>query len=102
MSKRFLPVLGWALLLWFVGMLVGSVVFAVPQLKEAQAIPWVTANPFITVPILVLWPLLVWIITRKRVANSQHPRSEGVKVGLVFLAVNVVLDFVLVVNVMQA
>jgi hypothetical protein len=90
------------LLLWLVGMIVGSLVFAVPTLKAAPAIPYVTTNPFITLPILVLWAALVPALARGLTADARTPEGEGLRVGAIFLAVNVLLDAALVVGAMNA
>jgi hypothetical protein len=88
-------------LLWLSGIVVGGVVFATPALKAVPAIPYVTANPFITVPILALWTILAWVLPRGSVAQAARPRVEGLRIGMMFLAVNVVLDLMLVVGLMK-
>jgi hypothetical protein len=95
-------VVAYGFLLWLTGMIVGSVVFATPQLKATPAIPYLTANPFITFPIIALWSLLAWALTRKTVSLAPDPRAEGLRIGLVFLVTNAVLDLLLVVGAMRA
>jgi uncharacterized membrane protein (DUF441 family) len=89
------------LLLWFSGMVVGSIVFATPQLEAARPIQYLTANPFITVPIIPLWTILAWAFSRGSVSRAPEPREEGIRIGLVFLAVNVLMDLLLMVGVMH-
>lgn len=88
-------------ILWLIGMVIGAVVFAIPPLRSAPEIPYVAANPFITVPILLTWPLLARRLAQPHVAAAD-PLAEGIRVGLVFLAVNAVLDRAIVVGLMGA
>jgi hypothetical protein len=83
-------------------MIVGMAVFAVPTLRDASSVPPWSANLFITIPILILWPLTAHAAARQLVADTPRPASEGLRVGLVFLAVNAMLDGAIVVGVMGA
>jgi hypothetical protein len=90
------------LILWLTGMIVGSVAFAVPGLKAKPAIPYVSANPAISLPILVLWPVVAFLLVRGPLARAPIPAREGLRIGCVFLAVNAALDLGLVVGAMKA
>ena len=89
------------LLLWLTGMVVGIAVFSVPQLRSAPAIPFLTSNPFITAPILVIWIVLSRSLARRFLVDAPKPAAEGLRIGLLFFAVNAVLDFVVVVGLMK-
>ena len=102
LSRHPVRVVASGLLLWIVGMVVGSVVFAVPRLKAAPPIPYLTANPCVTVPIVVLWVPLAWLLVRRSISRSSDPAGEGLRTGLLLVAVNMLLDLVFVAGVMHA
>jgi hypothetical protein len=83
-------------------MIVGIAVLAVPALRDTPSIPPWSANPFITIPILLLWPLTAHSLARQLVADSAEPAADGLRVGLVFLAVNAALDRAVVVGALNA
>lgn len=87
--------LGFAL--WLLGMAVGGVVFAFPALRNVSPIPYVSANPFITLPILTLWAVATWTGTRRAVHRSRDAKAEGVRFGMTLLVINVAMDLLVVV-----
>lgn len=91
-----------ALALWLAGMVIGSVVFAVPALKAAAPIPYFASNPFITLPIIVTWAFLARWLSRSRIVASPSPYTEGLRTGVVFALVNLALDRVVVVGLLHA
>lgn len=103
--RQMLPLRLWraligALVLWLTGMIVGTVVFSVPQLRALPEIPYVSANPAITAPIILLWLVLARWLARPHVTAAPLPTAEGLRVGAVFLAVNALLDGILVAGMM--
>jgi hypothetical protein len=44
----------YAILLWVIGFVWGSIVFMTPALKTVSAIPYVSSNPAISFPILFI------------------------------------------------
>ena len=46
--------------------------------------------------------LLAWILSRPTVSRSPDPRTEGLRIGIAFLAINAVLDLLIVVGAMRA
>jgi hypothetical protein len=102
LPSRPLRSLAKALVFWLAGMVIGIVVFSVPQLRTASPIPYVSANPFISLPILLLWPVLARRFAWKHVSSVGDPTAEGLRLGLMFLAVNAVLDRVVVFGLMEA
>jgi hypothetical protein len=102
LPARPLRAAAFGLVLWLVGVVIGSVVFAIPQLRTAPEVPHLAANPFITVPIITLWPILSWATARGDISSAAEPREEGIRIGVVYLVVNLLLDLVLVVGAMGA
>jgi hypothetical protein len=89
-----------ALILWAAGFVIGGVVFSVPALRGAPAIPFVSSNPYITAPILIVWTMLSCILARPLLTRTADPVSQGLRIGLLFAAVNAMLDLVVVVGLM--
>jgi hypothetical protein len=91
-----------AIALWLTGMIIGIFAFSIPAGREASPIPNISGNPFISGPILVIWPLITWILATRFARRTENPATEGIRIGLVFLVVNVLLDRVIVVGIMGA
>src|SRR4029453_7278451 len=89
--------IGYGVLIWVVGFIWGSFVFMTPSLKNAPAIPYVSSNPAISFPILLLWLPLTYLLARSLLQNSASPEAHGIKLGLVFSEVNFVLDLIFLV-----
>ncbi|MGI8732426.1 MAG: hypothetical protein ACR2LM_03875 [Pyrinomonadaceae bacterium] len=45
----------YAVVIWVVGFIWGSVVFMTPALRAVAPIPYVSSNPAITFPIILIW-----------------------------------------------
>ena len=84
-------------LLWVAGFFWGSIVFMTPALKAVPPIPHVSGNPAISVPILVIWLALSWLLARHFLKRAEPRAEAGRRLGFVFLLVNVVLDLVVLV-----
>jgi hypothetical protein len=97
MSFRIGKALGFAILIWVTGFIWGSVVFMTPALKSVAPIPYVSGNPAISFPLLVLWPVLVYLLARNFLKGATDKPAQGLKLGLVFLIVNFCLDLVVLV-----
>ena len=90
--------IGYGVLIWVVGFVWGSFVFMTPSLKSTPSIPYVSSNPAISFPILLLWLPLTYLLARSFLKNSPTPEAHGIKLGLAFSEVNFILDvFVLVI-----
>jgi hypothetical protein len=98
---RPLRTVGDAVIIWLSGMVIGSVVFAVPELRQAQPVPGLSSNPFITAGILPAFAVLAWLLPRRRVSASAAPPAEGFCVGVTLAVVNATLDALVVVGAMQ-
>ncbi len=99
---KLLKALGFAILIWIIGFVWGSFVFITPALKATPRIPYVSANPTISFPILFVWIPVTYLFTRICLWRSQSPTAEGFKVGVVFAAINFLLDLLLLVFLLKA
>src|SRR5215510_3211085 len=94
--------LGFAILIWIIGFVWGSVVFMTPALKASPAIPYVSANPAISFPILLVWIPVTYLFARICLWHSQDPTTEGLKAGVVFAGTNLILDLLMLVLLLKA
>jgi hypothetical protein len=94
--------LGYAILIWVTGFIWGSIVFMTPSLKSVAPIPYVSSNPAISFPLLVVWPLLVYLLARSFLKTAADTASQGLRLGLTFSVVNFVLDLVVLVFLLKA
>jgi hypothetical protein len=62
----------------------------------------VSANPAISFPILFVWIPVTYLFTRICLWRSQSPTAEGFKVGVVFAAINFLLDLLLLIFLLKA
>ena len=85
------------MLIWVVGFVWGSVVFMTPALKATQPIPYISSNPAISFPILLIWTVLALLLARTYLKNAPDPAREGLRLGIIFTLVNFVLDLVVLV-----
>ena len=87
----------YAVLLWTIGFVWGSIVFMTPALKTVAAIPYVSSNPAISFPILIIWLIVTYLLAKSYLKAAGDKGAEGLKLGIMFSVVNVLLDlFVLV------
>jgi hypothetical protein len=91
----------YAILLWVVGFVWGSVVFMTPALK-ASPIPYVSSNPAISFPILVMWLIISYLLAKNYLKGAADKVAEGLKLGLTFAMVNAILDLVVLVLLLKA
>lgn len=87
----------YAILIWIIGFVWGSVVFMTPALKSLAAIPYVSRYPAISFPLLIIWPLIGYVLARSYLKTATDKASEGLRLGLMFAAVNLVLDLLVLV-----
>jgi hypothetical protein len=88
----------YAILIWIIGFIWGSVVFMTPSLKSVPAIPYISSNPAISFPILIIWLVVSYLLSRMYLEEVEDQGAEGAKLGLTFFLVNIILDlFVLVI-----
>ena len=87
----------YALFLWVIGFVWGSIVFMTPALKTVAAIPYVSSNPAISFPILLIWLIVTYFLAKSYLKTAADKVAEGLKLGIMFSAVNVLLDFLVLV-----
>ena len=92
----------YAILLWVIGFVWGSIVFMTPALKTVSAIPYVSSNPAISFPILFTWVVVTYLLAKSYLKPAGDKAGEGLKLGIVFSVVNIVLDFLVLVLLLKA
>ena len=102
MPFRITTALIYAVLLWVIGFVWGSIVFMTPALKTVSAIPYVSSNPAISFPILFIWLIVAYLLSRSYLKNAGDKADAGLKLGIVFSLVNIVLDFLVLVLLLKA
>jgi predicted acyltransferase len=102
MVLNLLKALGLGILIWIVGFVWGSIVFMTPALKATPMIPYVSANPAISFPILLVWIPLTYLFARVCLWRSPNPTAEGLRIGIMFAAANFVLDLLMLVWLLRA
>ena len=65
-------------------------------------IPFISRNPAISFPILVIWFVLAYLLARSFLKNSTNPEPDGRKLGLIFSEVNFILDVIVLVVLLKA
>jgi len=102
MPRRIGKAITYAILIWAIGFVWGSIVFMTPALKNVASIPDVSANPAISFPILLIWLLVTPVLARSYLKAADDKANEGLKLGVTFSVVNVVLDFLVLVLLLGA
>lgn len=91
----------YAVLIWVVGFVWGSVVFMTPALRSTPPIPYVSRNPAISFPIILMWTVLTLLLARNYLKPAREKEREGLGLGLMFVIANFVLDLVVLVFLLQ-
>jgi hypothetical protein len=102
MPQRPIKAFSFAILIWIIGFVWGSIVFMTPALKNVSALPYVSKFPAISFPILIIWPILTYFLARNYLLGTRDRDSEGLKLGLVFAGVNFALDVLVLVLLLKA
>ena len=97
MPERIVKALAYALLIWIVGFVWGSIVFMTPALKSVAAIPYISKNPVISFPILFISLVLTYLLAASYLKTVSNPQAEGLRLGFTFCAVNFLLDLLVLV-----
>jgi hypothetical protein len=97
MPERMVKALAYAALIWIIGFVWGSVVFMTPALRSIASIPYVSRYPAISFPVLVIWLLIAYLLARNYLKTSPNKASEGLRLGLTFAVVNLILDLLILV-----
>ena len=102
MPQKPVKAFGFAILIWVVGFIWGSIVFMTPVLKATAPLPYFSRNPAISIPILLIWIPLTYFLARAYLSKVSDPAREGFKLGLIFSVANFVLDVVVLVVLLEA
>lgn len=94
--------LGLGILIWIIGFVWGSIVFMTPALKATPMIPYVSANPAISFPILFGWIPVAYLFARVCLWRNPSPTAEGLRIGIIFAAINFILDLLMLVWLLRA
>ena len=97
MPSKMGKALVYAVLLWVIGFVWGSIVFMTPALKAVAPVPYVSSNPAISFPILLIWTVLTLVLSRSYLRLAPDKEGEGFRLGLVLVLVNFILDLVVLV-----
>jgi len=73
-----------------------------PALKRMPPIPYVSSQPAISFPILIVWLLVAHFLAKNYLKTARGKASEGLRLGIVFSAVNILLDALVLVLVLKA
>src|ERR1700694_2454917 len=77
MPFRIGKALVYAVLLWVIGFVWGSIVFMTPALKTVSAIPYVSSNPAISFPILFIWLIVTYLLARSYLKTAGDKADAG-------------------------
>jgi hypothetical protein len=102
MPQRPLKAVAFAVLLWVLGFVWGSIVFMTPALKATPRIPYISGNPAISFPILLVWIPLTYFLARSYLSKLDDPDKEGLKLGIIFSETNFLLDLIVLVFLLKA
>jgi hypothetical protein len=97
MPQKLGRALAYALLIWILGFIWGTVVFMTPALKSIASIPHVSRFPAISFPILVMWTVVAYLLARSYLKGTTNPVGEGLKLGITFTVINIMLDLLVLV-----
>ena len=76
--------------------------FMTPAMKTVPAIPYVSSNPAISFPILLIWLIVTYLLAKSYLKTAVDKISEGLKLGVMFSVVNVLLDLLMLVLLLKA
>lgn len=102
MPDKPIKAFAYAVLIWVVGFVWGSIVFMTPALKGTPPIPYISSNPAISFPIIFIWTVLTLLLARSYLKMAPEPARQGLRLGVVFTIVNFVLDLVVLVFLLGA
>lgn len=102
MPNRLGRALAYAVVLWLTGFIWGSIVFMTPALKSTPAIHYISSNPAISFPILIIWLVLTYLLAKAYLKNAHYKVDEGLRLGILFAGVNFVLDLLILVFLLRA
>jgi hypothetical protein len=99
---QLLKAIALAILIWILGFVWGSFVFMTPALRSTRAIPYVSSNPAISFPILLVWIIVAYFLARLYLKRASNPTAEGLKLAFLFAGTNFALDLLVLVSLLKA
>lgn len=102
MSFKIGRALIYAVLLWLIGFIWGSIVFMTPTLKNVSPIPYLSNNPAISFPILLIMLIVIPLLAKNYLKSAADKPDAGMKLGVVFFLVNIALDIVVLLILLKA
>ena len=82
----------YAILIWLIGFVWGTIVFMTPMLKNLPEIQYISKYPAVSAPLISVYFIILFILTRKYVRDTDKKAAEGLKFGAVIFIVNFILD----------
>jgi len=82
MPQRIGKALAYAIVIWIIGFVWGSIVFMTPSLKSVRPIPYISNNPAISFPILIVWLPVTYLLAKSYLKASSERSMEGLKLGI--------------------
>ena len=73
-----------------------------PPLRSFRPIPYISSNPAISFPILIVWLPLSYLLARSYLKTSTDPDTEGMRLGVTFAFINFIFDLLLLVLLLRA
>ena len=92
----------YAIVIWLAGFIWGSVVFMTPVLKSVRPIPYISTNPAISFPILIVWIPTAYLLTKRYLRSASDKSEQGLELGIVFSVINALLDLIFLVMLLRA
>src|SRR4030095_5436483 len=89
--------LGYAVLIWIIGFVWGSVGFMTPALKRVPSIPYISRYPLISFPLLIVFSVICYLLAKSYLKAADDKANEGCKLGITFGVVNFLLDLLILV-----
>jgi len=89
---KFAKALWYALLLWLIGFVWGTIVFVVPTLKNVSSVQYISKYPVISLPLMMLYAVLLFFLSGKYLRTAGEKFIEGLKFGITLFLVSFFLD----------
>lgn len=85
----------YAVLVWLIGFIWGTIIFMTPALKNIQAIPYVSKYPAVSFPLIAAYFIILFIFAGKYLEDTDKKAAEGLKLGMSIFLVNIILMSIL-------
>ncbi len=82
----------YAVLIWLIGFIWGTIVFMTPALKNIPTVPYISKYPAVSFPLIAAYFILLFILAGKYLGDTDKKAAEGLKLGVSIFLVNIILD----------